>query len=138
MQVQPGHPSGCSHFSGKSQLLPNSTGESPGCCLPQSPSHALKELCRPSQLSRQPCCHLTAGPWSNSQLTADFFFFVSKFNCSVSFLSFVFLICIGLGLVKFIILHCGDIFSVEIGEQSHLNPCKSCGEQTCCPKAPAQ
>lgn len=54
------------------------------------------------------------------------------------FLGLVFLICFGLVLVMFIILHCGDIFLGERWEQSHLNPCKSCGEQSCCPKAPAQ
>lgn len=77
---------------------------------------------------------------SNSQLKAVFFFFLFlEVNLAAVFLflSLVLLTFTGLGLVKFIILHCGDIVSGERWEQSHLNPCKSCGEQTCCPKGQA-
>lgn len=87
-----------------------------------------------------PWCHLTAGHCQELFPAQSYFFYFLKANLTAVFLflSLVLLFCTDLGLVKFIILHCGAIFSGKRWEQSHLNPCKSCGEQTCCPKAPSQ
>lgn len=64
-------------LSRKSQLLPDSTEEIPGCCPPQSLSHAPEELCWLPWLSRRPRCHLTAGH-CQEQFPADSWFVLLK------------------------------------------------------------